>query len=119
MIAFIARSGPPEAQNCAALLCDQCYEPIAGLQGGEGKGGLVIYRNGSDGRQEVATLHKGRCNRTYETEHPGSRWSWQEISEFMRFLAINTSEPFPLEDNVEYVAPSPSRWRLGEYRRTT
>jgi hypothetical protein len=117
MLVMLARSGPPEAQNCPALLCDQCLEPIAGRQGGGEIGGLVIFRTGADGRQELATLHKGRCNRAYEAAHPGTHWSWQELTEFMRFLAMNTAEAFPLEDNVEYIAPAPSTWRLGEYRR--
>jgi hypothetical protein len=129
MIAFIDRNGPPEAMHCPAFLCDHCHKPIAG-KGVEGPGGIVIWRpkgqahdaDHRPGPQEVATVHKGACDRTYEATHPAAngerdRWWWMDLDELLEHLTHNIANPFVAEDNVEYVAPAPSRWRLGHYRR--
>lgn len=117
MLAFVERNGPPEALLCPVFLCDQRLAPIQGKDGGDGIGGLVQWRRRPDGTQEVATLHKGRCTRAFEAAHPGERWLWNEMPQVIDQLAFNTAEPFPVEDNVEFVAPAASTWRRGEYRR--
>jgi hypothetical protein len=126
MIVYLTRNGPPEAMLCPVFLCDHCGEPIQGKEGGSGLGGIVIWRNDyradhRPGPQEVATVHKGACDRAYEAAHasddPGDYWSWEEFDVFLRQLTTNTTEPFPVEDNVEYVAPAPSTWRRGHYDR--
>ena len=100
------------------FLCDACGAPIQARQGGDRVGGLIQWRHRPDGTQEVATLHKGRCTRAFEAAHPGEHWAWDEISEVVRQLAHNTAEPFEPEDNQEFVAPLPSTWRRGEFRRS-
>lgn len=118
MLVYLTRSGPPEAMNCPVFLCDQCRQTIQGAEGGDGYGGIVIWRNRPDRTQEMFTVHKGRCDRAFEAAHPGDDiWLWEDLDVFLSQLTHNTTEPFPLEDNVEYVAPAPSTWRRGEYRR--
>lgn len=118
MIVYLSRSGPPEAMNCPVFMCDHCREPIQGRKGGDGFGGIVIWRATAEDGQEMASVHKGRCDRAYESAHPGEHWSWNDLDEVIEQLAHNTDEPFPAEDNVEYVAPAPSTWRQGHYRRS-
>lgn len=117
MLVYLNRNGPPEALNCPVFMCDQCLEPINGRKGGDGHGGIIIWRRRPDDTQEMATVHKGRCDRAYEAARPGGHWSWNDLDEMLEHLTHNTLEPFPVEDDVEYVAPKPSTWKLGEYRR--
>jgi len=117
MIVYITRNGPPEAMHCPVFLCNACGEPIQGREGGSGLGGIVIWRNHPDRTQDIATVHKGACDLAHEAAHPGESWSWEDFDVFMEQLTNNTADPFPVEDNVEYVAPAPSRWRLGHYQR--
>ena len=114
MLVFVDRSGQPEAVACPVFLCDQCLAPIQGNQGGDRLGGIVLWRRHDDGSQVTATVHKGTCDRRYEATHGGADWSWEEIDVFVGHLAQNVSEPFPHEDNVEWVAPRPSMWRQGD-----
>lgn len=116
MIVYLRRSGPPEAMNCPVVMCDACQTPIQGKVGGDGYGGIVIWSDNDDGSQDMATVHKGRCNRAYEAANRRS-WLWEDLDTFLGFLTHNTAEPFPAERNVEYVAPAPSRWRQGRYER--
>lgn len=114
MIVVLTRSGPPEAMTCPAILCDTCLTPIHDQR----PYGLVLWRDLDDGTQQIAHVHKGRCDRTWEAKHPGpDHWMSAELGVFLDQLRGNVEEPFPAEDNVEYVAPKPSRWRQGHYRR--
>jgi hypothetical protein len=117
MLTFVSRNGPPEAMICPVFLCDECRAPIQGREGGDGFGGIVIWANRDDGTQLVATTHKGRCNRRFEARHPSLMWLWEELAVSLDQLVHNTRSPFPDEANVEYVAPAPSTWRKGRYRR--
>ncbi|WP_345608943.1 hypothetical protein [Pseudonocardia adelaidensis] len=42
---------------------------------------------------------------------------WRDLDEFLMQLTNNTAEPFEEEPNVEYIAPAPSTWRQGRYKR--
>ncbi len=116
MLAYVNRNGPPEALACPVLLCDQCSTPI---QGDFPNNGIVIWRNNPDQTQQVAHVHKGRCDRDYEDAHPGSPWLWEELQVWLEQLVRNVREPFPAERNVEYVAPAPSTWRQGRYESSS
>lgn len=116
MIVDLDRSGLPEAMHCPVFLSDHCHEPIHGKK--LPTTGIVIWRSRADGTQEMATVHKGPCDAAYEAARPGDRWMWHELDVFLGQLVNNTASPFPDEDNVEYVAPPPSTWRQGHYRRS-
>lgn len=115
MFCYLSRSGPPAAMNCPVVMCDQCQTPIQGRE----RPGIVIWGNQRDGRQRMATLHQGACDNTFVAAHPEDDWLSEDLDAFLEVLLHNTTHQFPAEDNVEYVAPAPSRWRQGHYRRTT
>lgn len=117
MLTYVSRNGPPEAMICPVFMCDACLTPIQGKEGGDGYGGIVIWANLDDGTQVVATVHKGRCDRAYEARRPGLDWMWEDLDVSLAQLTQNTAKAFPVEDNVEYVAPRPSRWQKGRYDR--
>jgi hypothetical protein len=112
MITYIERNGPPEGMACPAVLWDWCREPIT-------QHGNVLWRpEWPDGVYTITALaftHK-HCNRDFEDAHPGS-WSSGELRVFLQQLANNVERGFRREHNVEYIAPAPSRCRLGRYRR--
>lgn len=115
MITFIDRNGPPEGLTCPAILCEHCGEPIH-------QRGLVLWQVNYGDRGErpsvspLAFVHQGRCDQAFDAAHPG-HWCSRELDQFLEQLAHNFREPFELEPNVEYIAPKPSTWRLGRYRR--
>lgn len=67
--------------------------------------------------QEQAHVHKGACDRAFEAANPGESWRWDDLDAFLEQLTGNTTEAFPTEPNVEYIAPAPSTWRQGRYER--
>ncbi len=107
---MIERNGPPDAQLCPAIVCDGCGSPI-----NRDDAALVLWKPGRepDGRpspSEFRFVHQGRCDRLVEQQH-GHHYS-QELSQFMDQLVHNYATPFRVEPEVEYIAPSPSMWRL-------
>jgi hypothetical protein len=115
MITYIERNGPPEAMSCPAILCDQCLKPITGH-------GNVMWLPDYDGDtyQVLALAHTHKeCTAAFErTHHPDRAWCSEELDQWLAQIAHNFTHPFPAEPNVEYLAPAPSQWRLGNYQRT-
>lgn len=99
LIEYIGRSGPPEAMNCPALICDTCRKQVVGS-------GNVIWGStaGSDGPRRSTPLyvaHKGRCDHAFEKwfaeAYPlADGWMplWEEAAVFMRQLAYNLTNAF-------------------------
>lgn len=136
MIEFIARSGPPEAVNCPAFVCDTCGRQVA-EQGCLWWG--YLYPNPSDGLRHttpVYVTHKGECVSAFEAwfhcAYPDADdASWllcdHEIDESLEHLRSNFTHRFEddaLDDGVEYhahrvvwpVAPLPASFpQVGQY----
>jgi hypothetical protein len=116
-ITLVDRNGPPEALTCPAVICDDCGEPI-NARGPVGGLAVWIPATGHDDRPTVnalAFVHKGACDRAWSA---GKRHAYsRDLDEFMAQLSHNFANPFTAEPGVEYVAPTPSTWRLGDRRR--
>lgn len=103
-ITLIDRNGPPEATTCPAVLCDTCQEPIS-------RDGLVTWHPGEHVHRhpvlsELRFVHRGPCD-TEKDAHS------RDLIEFIDQVRHNLVNPFKTEPGVEYVAPVPSKWRLG------
>lgn len=108
MIEYIGRSGPPEAMNCPALICDACRQQITG------KGNIVWGCTLGDGsstrrRTPLYTTHKGQCDRLFDLwfakAYPSADgWVqlWEEAPDFMRQLAHNLTNAFADDPDGEY-----------------
>lgn len=120
-IRMIARNGPPEAMICPAILCSVCLEPVTAKNGAaywfsygyEQDSGRAI-------ESEVEFAHKGRCFSVADHRNEyGERALLMDLdlNFFLKQLVNNFKRGFREEENVEYVAPVPSRWRIGNYER--
>ncbi len=99
MIEFTARSGPPEAMNCPAFICDACRLQVVG------KGNVYWVQKTNSVHFETSPIfvgHKGRCGRAVEKLieqlYPApAGWSgtlWNELATFMKHLSFNAENPF-------------------------
>ncbi|MGQ4355259.1 hypothetical protein [Streptomyces drozdowiczii] len=109
MIEYVARSGPPEAMNCPAFICDACRKQVVGE-------GIVTWcstigrDNGGTHRQSpIFTAHKGTCGRKLEAMleaayPPGDGWIdyWDDLADFLKQLANNHTEAFADDHEGEY-----------------
>ncbi len=102
MIEYVARSGPPEALNCPAFICDTCRKQVFGQ-------GIVTWSTtiGHDGEPSphrqtpIYVAHKGRCGRALEVwleaNYPrADGWIdlWDDLADFTRQLAHNLANAF-------------------------
>lgn len=105
MIEIVLRSGPPEAMNCAALVCDTCREQVVGR-------GNIVWAHRYEPQQESSPLfvsHKGQCDRALSAwlkdKYPlAEGWAnlWEEAGHFMRYLAHNASNAFADDSEGTY-----------------
>lgn len=108
MIEYVARSGPPEAMNCPAFICDGCRKQVVGE-------GIVTWcstigRDDGEHRQSpIHVAHKGTCGRKVEAIlkacYPrADGWIdyWDDIADFARQLANNAAEAFADDPDGEY-----------------
>lgn len=102
MIEYVARSGPPEAMNCPAFICDTCRKQVVAQ--GIVTWGTTIGRDGEPGphrQSPIYVAHKGRCGRALETwfekNYPAADgWidMWDDLEDFVRQLANNLANAF-------------------------
>jgi hypothetical protein len=135
-LVMVHRNGPPAALLCPVWLCDACDRPIQDIHMAmmayaeeifyeDGVwGDFIRDEHGHVWQSPVYVAHKRRCLDVIEEaiaprEKPGRCFFTEELTVAMEQLATNTSRPFPDERNVEWVAPSPSRWRRGKYEEAT
>ncbi|NGO43786.1 hypothetical protein [Streptomyces ureilyticus] len=107
MIEYVARSGPPEAMNCPAFVCDICRKQV--VSEGIVTWATTIGRDGDPGphrQTPVYVAHKGRCGRALEvwierTYPLDDGWAdlWDDLGDFVRQLAYNLTHAF--EDDAE------------------
>ncbi|MEV5611493.1 hypothetical protein [Streptomyces sp. NPDC052225] len=109
MIEYIARSGPPEAMNCPAFVCDACRKQVVGE-------GIVTWAttigDGTPGPHRQSPLyvaHKGDCGRKVEAMvnagYPLSEgWVdlWEDIPDFLKHLTHNATDAFADDPDGEY-----------------
>lgn len=109
MIEYVARSGPPEAMNCPAFICDACRKQVVGE-------GIVTWcstigRDAGDTHRQspIYVAHKGLCGRKVEAMlkagyPPADGWIdyWDDIADFVRQLANNATEAFADDPDGEY-----------------
>ncbi|MDX3229407.1 hypothetical protein [Streptomyces sp. ME19-01-6] len=110
MIEYVARSGPPEAMNCPAFICDVCRKQVVGK--GIVTWGTTIGREGDSGPHRQTPLyvaHKGRCGRALEIwfeKHypPADGWIdlWDDLADFVRQLTHNLTNAFADDPDGEY-----------------
>lgn len=100
MIEYIGRSGPPEAMNCPALICDTCREQVVD-RGNVIWGCTLGDGNGGRRRTPLYVAHKGRCDRAFDLwfakaypREDGWIQLWEEAADFMRQLAHNLTHAF-------------------------
>ncbi|MFC8065463.1 hypothetical protein [Streptomyces sp. NPDC057293] len=107
MIEYVPRSGPPEAMNCPAVVCDTCRKQVVG------SGNIVwAYKviHGDDEVRQQSPLyaaHKGRCDQALDTwlkKQYGSGWLilWEELDTFARQFQHNTANAFADDSAGEY-----------------
>jgi hypothetical protein len=107
MIEVVPYSGPPEAMNCPAIICDACRRQVVG------KGNIVwaykVVHNDDELRQQspVFAAHKGSCDRGLDLwlkKQYGSGWiiMWEELGTYLRQLAYNAEHAFEDDKNGEY-----------------
>jgi hypothetical protein len=102
VIEYIARSGPPEAMNCPAFICDTCREQV--VSEGIVTWCTTIGHDGTPGphrQTPIFVAHKGRCGRALEAwleaRYPrGDGWIdlWDDLDDFVRQLAYNLVHAF-------------------------
>lgn len=110
MIEYVARSGPPEAMNCPAFICDTCRKQVVGQ-------GIVTWATtiGQDGepgphrQTPIYVAHKGRCGRALEVwieqQYPfADGWIdlWDDLEDFVRQLAHNLANAFAADPEGKY-----------------
>jgi hypothetical protein len=107
VIEYIGRSGPPEAMNCPALICDACRQQITSK--GNVVWGTTVGAPGPLRGTPVYTTHKGRCDRLFDlwfakTYQADDGWMqrWEEAHDFMRQLAHNLTNAFADDTDGEY-----------------
>ncbi len=128
-ITFVDRNGPPAAMHFPAIICDVCGEPIDtsrahGVDDGEEMHGWVLWNPTYPNEDERPVItcflfvHGGSCNRKADAAHDHHHYS-RGLDRFLENLMYNFQHPFEEDPNVKYVAPKPSRWRLGFYKRAS
>ncbi|MFB6550157.1 hypothetical protein [Streptomyces sp. NPDC056405] len=109
MIEYVARSGPPEAMNCPAFICDACRQQVVSA-------GIVTWATTiGDGRRQTHSqsplyvAHKGECGRKVEAMlhagYPASDgWMdlWDDIGDFLKQLTHNVTNGFADDSDGEY-----------------
>lgn len=110
MIEYVARSGPPEAMNCPAFVCDTCRGQVVGE-------GIVTWtttvgRDGTPGphrQSPIYVAHKGDCGRALERwmerqYPPADGWIdlWDDLEDFVRQLAHNLTHAFTDDPEGRY-----------------
>jgi hypothetical protein len=108
LIEYVARSGPPEAMNCPAFICDGCRKQVTGA-------GIVTWSttighdDGVHRQSPLYVAHKGVCGRKVEAMlHAGypaaDGWVdlWDDIEDFVRQLTHNTTQAFADDLEGEY-----------------
>ncbi|MBX9425461.1 hypothetical protein [Streptomyces lateritius] len=107
MIEVVPRSGPPEAMNCPAVICDACRRQVVG------KGNIIwaikVVRSDEETRQQspVYAAHKGACDRGLEAwlkKQYGPGWItlWEEMGTYLRQLLHNAEHSFEEDAEGEY-----------------
>lgn len=107
MIEYIGRSGPPEAMNCPALICDSCRKQV--VERGNVIWGTTVGADGPRRSTPLYVAHKGRCDRAFDLwfaqAYPtddGWIQLWEEAETFMRQLAYNLTHAFADDPDGEY-----------------
>ncbi|MEV7427002.1 hypothetical protein [Streptomyces sp. NPDC091212] len=108
MIEYVARSGPPEAMNCPAFICDACRKQVVGA--GIVTWSTTIGRDHDQHRQSpLYVAHKGICGRKVEAmlhaSYPhADGWVdlWDDIADFVRQLTHNATEAFSDDPDGTY-----------------
>ncbi|MEV5516952.1 hypothetical protein AB0L50_29265 [Streptomyces flaveolus] len=109
MIEYVARSGPSEAMNCPAFICDACRQQVVGA-------GIVTWATTiGDGRirthnqSPLYVAHKGECGRKVgamlHAGYPSSDgWMdlWDDIGDFLKQLTHNATNAFADDADGEY-----------------
>lgn len=109
MIEYVARSGPPEAMNCPAFICDACRKQVVGQ-------GIVTWastigsgRSGSHSQSPLYVAHKGECGRKVEAmlhaAYPADDgWIdlWDDIADFLKHLSHNSTNDFADDHGGKY-----------------
>ncbi|MEU0977970.1 hypothetical protein [Streptomyces griseus] len=110
MIEYVARSGPPEAMNCPAFICDACRKQVVGQ-------GIVTWcttiadegKPGPHRQTPIYVAHKGRCGRALEawlekTYPHADGWTdlWDDLDDFTRQLTHNLVNAFADDPDGEY-----------------
>ncbi|MEV7519409.1 hypothetical protein [Streptomyces sp. NPDC091371] len=108
MIEYVARSGPPEAMNCPAFICDACRQQVVGA-------GIVTWattianRGRTHSQSPLYVAHKGECGRKVEAmlhaAYPASDgWMdlWDDIGVFLKQLTHNATSAFTDDADGEY-----------------
>ncbi len=99
MIEIVARSGPPDALNCPAFICDACRRQVTG------RGNIYwVVKNSAEHftSSPLFVSHKGRCvkpaEKLVESLYPAadgwSRTLWSELGTFLGQLAHNAENDF-------------------------
>ena len=85
MIEYVARSGPPEAMECPAFICDRCREQVVGS-------GNVLWWSTTRDRwrsSPIFVAHKGctsALEQRLETTYPRDEGWIRRFDEVKRFL---------------------------------
>ncbi|MFC8131576.1 hypothetical protein [Streptomyces sp. NPDC057302] len=109
MIEYVARSGPPEAMNCPAFICDACRQQVVSA-------GIVTWattigdgRSRTHSQSPLYVAHKGECGRKVEAmlhaSYPASDgWMdlWDDIGDFLKQLTHNATSAFADDADGEY-----------------
>lgn len=109
MIEYVPRSGPPEAMNCPAVVCDTCRKQVVG------SGNIVwaykVVHDTDEVRQQspLYAAHKGRCDQALDAwlkkqYSIADHWIllWEELDAFMEQLAHNAMNAFADDEEGEY-----------------
>lgn len=127
---MVARSGPPEAMTCPFFLCAVCGGPVYSVPSPDHQlPGYVLWRSrwddkdGRDYQDGPVIVHRPDCMRELEERDPAwARSSSLSLADVLDELVHNTTHPLGTDNNdpefpgqAEYVAPWPSRWRVGHY----
>lgn len=110
MIEYVARSGPPEAMNCPAFICDACREQV--VDQGIVTWATTIVRDGAPGPHQQSPIyvaHKGRCDRAVklwiDQHYPAADgWIdlWDDLEDFVHQLTHNLANAFADDTDGTY-----------------
>ncbi len=107
MIEYIARSGPPEALNCPAFICDACRHQVVG------RGNILwTYRFPSDHHESspLFVSHKSSCVRAveqligqlYPRDQNWSNALSHDLESFVATLGHNSTHAFDDDETGTY-----------------